>query len=186
MWSDYINKARDTSRSWHLKNTRERERERDWTHSYWYIPSAPRVDYSLLVMASTGMMKMATGDDLPSLVGYWNASRLVFRRYRELWWRSGESRVISDGFYIYRIFGVAFMPRWATRRARYTRARLGPLACPGGLCPPRGSSPVVLRSNIAYLVQKKSPKSFGRFRELSFSAQKQHHGNSTENSVSPG
>ena len=28
IWSDYINKARDTSRSWHLKNTRERERER--------------------------------------------------------------------------------------------------------------------------------------------------------------
>ena len=30
--------------------TRERERERDQTHSYWYIPSAPRVNYSLLVM----------------------------------------------------------------------------------------------------------------------------------------
>ena len=41
----------------------ERERERDQTHSYWYIPSAPRVNYSLLVMESAGMMKMATGDD---------------------------------------------------------------------------------------------------------------------------
>ena len=29
IWSNYINKARDTSRSWHLKNTRERERERE-------------------------------------------------------------------------------------------------------------------------------------------------------------
>ena len=44
---------------------RERERERDQTHSYWYIPSAPRVNYSLLVMESAGMMKMATGDDSP-------------------------------------------------------------------------------------------------------------------------
>ena len=36
--SNYNSKARDTSRSYHLKNTRER----DQTHSYWYIPSAPR------------------------------------------------------------------------------------------------------------------------------------------------
>ena len=64
--SNYNRKARDTSRSYHLKNTRERERERererDQTHSYWYIPSAPRVNYSLLIMESAGMMKMATGD----------------------------------------------------------------------------------------------------------------------------
>ena len=43
----------------------ERERERDQTHSYWYIPSAPRVNYSLLVMENVGIMKMATGDDSP-------------------------------------------------------------------------------------------------------------------------
>ena len=43
----------------------EHERERDQTHSYWYIPSAPRVNYSLLVMDSTGMMKMATGEGSP-------------------------------------------------------------------------------------------------------------------------
>ena len=42
--------------------SRTRERERDQTHSYWYIPSAPRVNYSLLVMESAGMMKMATGE----------------------------------------------------------------------------------------------------------------------------
>ena len=45
---------------------RARERERDQTHSYWYIPSAPRVNYSLLIMESTGMMKMATGEGSPS------------------------------------------------------------------------------------------------------------------------
>ena len=45
--------------------TQERERERDQTHSYWYIPSASRENYSLLVMESTGMMKMATGEGSP-------------------------------------------------------------------------------------------------------------------------
>jgi hypothetical protein len=44
----------------------EHERERDQTYNYWYIPSAPRVNYSLLIMESVGMMKMATGDDSPS------------------------------------------------------------------------------------------------------------------------
>ena len=44
---------------------RERERERDQTHSYWYIPSSPRENYSLLVMESAGMMKMATGEGFP-------------------------------------------------------------------------------------------------------------------------
>ena len=43
----------------------EQERERDQTHSYWYIPSTLRVNYSLLVMGSAEMMKMATGDGSP-------------------------------------------------------------------------------------------------------------------------
>ena len=45
--------------------SRTRERERGQTHSYWYIPSAPRENYSLLVMESTGMMKMATREGFP-------------------------------------------------------------------------------------------------------------------------
>ena len=49
----------------HQDRAISRTRERDHTHSYWYIPSAPRVNYSLLVMESTGMMKMATGDGFP-------------------------------------------------------------------------------------------------------------------------
>ena len=48
-----------------ISGTRERERERDLSHSYWYKPSAPRVDYSLLIVVAAGMMKMATGDDSP-------------------------------------------------------------------------------------------------------------------------
>ena len=62
----------------------ERERERDQTHSYSYIPSAPRVNYSLLVMDSTGMMKMATGDGFPlrqgagmGSQGFWWLQRLA-------------------------------------------------------------------------------------------------------------
>ena len=44
---------------------RERDRERDQTHSYWYKPSAPRVDYTLLIVVAAGMMKMATGEGFP-------------------------------------------------------------------------------------------------------------------------
>ena len=73
MGSKYNSKARDTSRSYHLKNTRER----DQTHSYWYIPSAPRENYSLLVMESTGMMKMATGEGSLLRQGAGTGSRLV-------------------------------------------------------------------------------------------------------------
>ena len=49
----------------HQDRTTSRTRERDQTHSYWYIPSAPRENYSLLIMESTGMMKMATGEAFP-------------------------------------------------------------------------------------------------------------------------
>ena len=45
--------------------SRTRERERDQTHSYCYIPSAPRVNYSLLIMETAGMMKMASADGFP-------------------------------------------------------------------------------------------------------------------------
>ena len=48
----------------------ERERERDKTHSYWYKPSAPRVNYSLPIMETVGMMKMASGDAFPPPAGY--------------------------------------------------------------------------------------------------------------------
>ena len=66
--------------------SRTRERERDQTHSYWYIPSAPRENYSLLAMESTGMMKMATGEGFPPPAGCRNGSRLVFGGYGGFWW----------------------------------------------------------------------------------------------------
>ena len=66
----------------------EHERERDQTHSYWYIPSAPRVNYSLLVMESARMMKMATGEGPPFRQGAGMGSQEVFGGYRGLWWRN--------------------------------------------------------------------------------------------------
>ena len=84
--------------------TQEHERERDQTHSYWYIPSAPRVNYSLLVMESAGMMKMATGEGSPLWQGAETGSRLVFGGYRGLRRRNSRSRLFSGGFSIYRNF----------------------------------------------------------------------------------
>ena len=95
--SNYNSKARDTSRSYHLKN----KREGDQTHTYWYIPSAPRVNYPLLVMESVGMMKMATGEGFPPPAGCWNGSRLVFGGYRGLRRRNSRSRFLSGSLGIY-------------------------------------------------------------------------------------
>ena len=50
-------------------------------------------------------------------------------------------------------------PRWA----QPTRARLGLLACPGGLSPPQDSPQVHPGPNIFLLVHKKSPWSFVEF-----------------------
>ena len=56
-------------------------------HSYWYKPSAPRVEHSLLIVVAAGMMKMATGDDSALRQGVGTGSRLVFGGYRGLrWW----------------------------------------------------------------------------------------------------
>ena len=95
--SNYSSKAHGTSRSRHLKNTRER----DQTHSYWYIPSAPRENYSLLVMESIGMMKMVTEEGVPPPAGCRNGSRLVFGGYGGFWRRNSRSIVLSDVFRVY-------------------------------------------------------------------------------------
>ena len=81
--------------------TRERERDRDQTHSYLYIPSAPRENYSLLVMESTGMMKMATGEGSPLWQGAGTGSRLTFGGYRGLRRRNSRSIVLLEGFRVY-------------------------------------------------------------------------------------
>ena len=79
----------------------EHERERDQIHSYWYIPSAPRVNYSLLVMESAGTMKMATGDGFPLWQVAEKGSREVFGGYRGLRRRNSRSIFVSDVFRVY-------------------------------------------------------------------------------------
>ena len=97
MRSKYNSKARDTSRSYHLTDMRER----DQTHSYWYIPSAPRENYSLLVMESARMMKMATGEGSPLRQGAGTGSRLVFGGYRGLRRRNSRFILFLDVFRVY-------------------------------------------------------------------------------------
>ena len=132
-----------------------RTRERDQTHSYWNIPSAPRVNYSLLVMETTGMMKMASGDGFPLQQGAGTGSRLVFRGYRGLRRRNSRSRFLSGGFGIYR-------RPWRWNQVRGTpegpssqgaRPRGG---APLGLWPPWDSSQVSFCSSIFYIFQKYS------------------------------
>ena len=107
----------------------EHERKRDQTHSYWYIPSAPRVNYSLLVMESTGMMKMATGEGFPPLAGCRNGSRLLFGGYGGFWWRNSRSRFLSGSFGLYKRC-------WSREQGR------GSPGCPRG----RGRAPTLVGS----------------------------------------
>ena len=121
--------------------SRARERERDQTHSYWYIPSAPRVDYSLLIMVAAGMMKMAIRDDSPS-------GRVPERGLDWFSWTQrpcgggtsdlGLPRRVSEYLGIYSAKrGCGRPPRWA----QPTWVRQWALAHLGGLCPPRGTPP---------------------------------------------
>ena len=97
-----IHQDRTTSRT--RERERERERERDQTHSYWYIPSAPRVNYSLLVMDRAEMMKMATGEGSPLRQGAGTGCRLVFGGYRGLQRWNSRPILFSGGFSTYMIF----------------------------------------------------------------------------------
>src|SRR4051812_3468737 len=106
---------------------RERERERDQTHSYWYIPSAPRVNYSLLVMESAGMMKMATGEGSPLRQGAGTGSRLVFGGYRGLRRRNSRSIMFPE---VFRVYGYIYRRKKLVRGA--TRGPRAWGACPGG------------------------------------------------------
>ena len=78
IWSNYINKARDTSRSCQIKNTRERERERDQTHSYWYKASAPRVTTPSSSWRPPGWWRWPPVMVSPPWQGAGTGSRLVF------------------------------------------------------------------------------------------------------------
>src|SRR3989337_1917718 len=91
----------------HQDRAKSRTRERDQTHSYWYIPSAPRVNYSLLIIVAAGMMKMASGDDFPLRQGAGTGSRLVFFLATETC-SGGTSHLgfFSEVWVFIRIFGA--------------------------------------------------------------------------------
>ena len=100
----------------HRENTREntRERERDQTHSYCYIPSAPRVNYSLLVMEIAGMMmKMATGEGSPLRQCAGTGSRLTFGGYRGLRQRNSRSNLCSRSFRVCEYIWVQEVRQWS-------------------------------------------------------------------------
>ena len=92
------------------------------------------MNYSLLVMESAGMMKMATGEGSPLRQGAGTGSRLVFGGYRGLRRRNSRSRLFSGGFCIYRNFWRRSHVRGGLRvvheiggRALHARGRLGTL-----------------------------------------------------------
>ena len=124
----------------------ERERERDQTHSYWYIPSAPRVNYSLLVMESAGMMKMATGEGSTLWQGAGTGSREVFGGYRGLRRRNSRSRLFSGGFSIYRIF----WRRSHVRGVSGLSTRQGPTPRGAGRAPHPCGKPGTLLAQLFY------------------------------------
>ena len=78
-----------------------------------YIPSAPRVNYSLLVMESAGMRKMATGEGSPLRQGAGTGSRLVFGGYRGLRRRNSRSIFYSGSFRVRRYIWVKRVRRWS-------------------------------------------------------------------------
>ena len=81
------------------------------------------------------MMKMATGDDFPLQRSAGTGSRLVFRGYKGLRRRNFSSRVISDGFSIYRIFGRRFHAKMGLEVSTTHRGKPGPPGAPGWVVP---------------------------------------------------
>ena len=72
------------------------------------------MNYSLLIMETAGMMKMASGDDFPLRQGAGIGLQMVFLWYRGVRRRRRCSRLISGGFSIYRIF-----QRWNHEKRSY-------------------------------------------------------------------
>ena len=126
--SNYNSKAQDASRSCHRGDTRENTRERDQIHSYWYIPSAPRVNYSLLVMESAGMMEVAIGEGFPLRQGAGKGSREVFGGYRGLRRCNSWSIFFVD---VFRVRGTIYAKE-VGRGVLEGSTRQGAAPCRGG------------------------------------------------------
>ena len=97
------------------EHEREHERERDQTHSYWYIPSAPWVNYSLLVMESVGMMKMVTGEGSPSGRVPEQGPDWLFMATEACGGGTSDLGLFLGVYVFIRFFGVGFTRRWASR-----------------------------------------------------------------------
>ena len=145
------------------EHERERERETDQTHSYWYIPLAPRVNYSLLVMETAGMMKMASDDDFPLRQGAGTGLQISFLRYRGLRWQNNSSRLNFGGFWIYMIFWRWNHAKMCHRGPTSYQGTATPWLRPGGLWGPCGSSGTPPKLPGFLYFQKKSSKSFVAF-----------------------
>ena len=116
------------------------------------------MNYSLLVMESVGMMKMATGDGSPLRQGAETGSQLVFGGYRGLRRRNSRSRFLSGGFYIIEIFGVGLTSGGSPSRPRDRGMRPGGRARPPpSWTAPDSSGPTLLLRGLL-LVHKKSTK----------------------------
>src|SRR5215216_1202969 len=137
-------------------------------------------------MVAVGMMKMATGDDLPLRQSAGTGSRLVFHGYRGLRWWNFSSRVISDGLSIYRIFWRRFHAKMGPEVSTTHHGTPGPPGAPRCLVPYSFTFWSFHDASGVSFVPKKSSKSFSSFGELSFQHKKQHHGSSAENNASPG
>ena len=79
------------------------------------------------MMVAAGMMKMATGDDFPLRQSVETGSRLVLSGYIGLRRWNFWSRVISDGFSIYRIFLVLVSREDGPRGEHNPLGQAGPL-----------------------------------------------------------
>jgi hypothetical protein len=115
----------------HQDRAKSRTQERDQTHSYWYIPSAPRVNYSLLVMETIRMMNMATGDGFPLRQGAGTGSRLVFRGYRGLRRWNFRCRFLFGVSVFIGVFGVGLMSGGVHEAAASQGARPHPVVASG-------------------------------------------------------
>src|SRR4051812_44538918 len=91
------------------------------------------VNYSLLVMETDRMMKMAFGDDFPLRQGAREGLQMRSLRYRGLRWWCGSSRILSGRSYIYRSFWRRFHVRGPTRDRQAQGARPRGWARPPGL-----------------------------------------------------
>ena len=153
--------------------------ERDQTHSYWYIPSAPRVNYSLLVMETAGMMKMASGDGFPLRQGAETGSQLVLRGYRGLWRRNFRSRVLFGGFCIYKKIGLG-------NKSGGARGAHKPLGRALEACGLLGTLLAQLRCFRILFGSIKNHRKFSAHSENFFLHKKRHHDSSAKNNIGQG